>query len=851
MAVWDGDRRRRRLATTWLVLGLSALLMVPGCGGCSKDPAEVAKEKKKKEEEEKKKEKPFTVGRLQTRPSSSRNSRSKTRTEILNTNPPCKPGHWTTASLTARANLADFAGDLEVEIGSSPGNILGLPGTPFELASYRDVRLAKGHPKLFEAAFYVPPGVSRATRVVYRLRSRRGGPSWLGPDCPMQPMHSYQYHFLVLARLPGRYSYLKRLESIAPPSDVMSGPAMQPYYRVSLIEADPKSRAELPTDALFWTSIAYVLWDDLEPGALSKAQQKALVDWLHWGGQLLVSGPDTLDTLRDSFLAPYLPGEVVGTCEMTEADFQPLRDWSAAKKKPAENVAPSPLMARPWTGVKVKEHPEAETIEDAGELFWQRRVGSGRIVLSTFRLSGPDLTAWSLWDEVFNAFLLHRQARSFSGDPDPEMGELEVTWADGADRRDPSRTSKLRYFTRQLGSRWHSALSLGEVSVADPSQDPYSADYVSYDPAVETPWSNSSSLRGTSPDPTVWDDYGPIARAAYSSVKDAAKVEVPDRKFVVGVLVIYLAVLVPINWLVFRVIGRVEWAWVAAPIIAIVCTVTVIRMARLDIGFLRARTEVAVVEIQGSYPRAHVSRYTALYTSLSTSYDVHADSPGTLVLPLPQSDFQAASGSSSDRLTYRRENGMSLSGLPVVSNSIGMIHSEQMSDLGGSLTLKRMPDGRSQLTNSTRLTLRNTGVLKRGEQGQVWTAWCGTINPETTVALNFVRRKNLDRVKSVALWTDQREDSPLTAAKATSGSLNVRRLLDMAGDLNDIAPGDIRLVATTTDEIPGITIDPPAPQVKRAAMVIAHLRYGRGKAPEADTNTVATSSAKQLHINLQ
>ena len=34
-----------------------------------------------------------------------------------------------------------------------------------------------------------------------------------------------------------------------------------------------------------------MLWDDLEPDRLSLDQRQALIDWLHWGGQLIVSGP--------------------------------------------------------------------------------------------------------------------------------------------------------------------------------------------------------------------------------------------------------------------------------------------------------------------------------------------------------------------------------------------------------------------------------------------------------------------------------------------------------------------------------------------------------------------------------
>ena len=34
-----------------------------------------------------------------------------------------------------------------------------------------------------------------------------------------------------------------------------------------------------------------------------------MLDWLHWGGQLIISGPESLEALRDSFLADYLPAE--------------------------------------------------------------------------------------------------------------------------------------------------------------------------------------------------------------------------------------------------------------------------------------------------------------------------------------------------------------------------------------------------------------------------------------------------------------------------------------------------------------------------------------------------------------
>ena len=65
----------------------------------------------------------------------------------------------------------------------------------------------------------------------------------------------------------------------------------------------------------------------------------------------------------------------------------------------------------------------------------------------------------------------------------------------------------------------------------------------------------------------------------------------------------HLLVIVPVNWLVFRLLGRVEWAWAAVPALAIGWGLVVIWMAQLDIGFARSETEVAVLEMHQGFPR--------------------------------------------------------------------------------------------------------------------------------------------------------------------------------------------------------------------------------------------------------
>ena len=68
--------------------------------------------------------------------------------------------------------------------------------------------------------------------------------------------------------------------------------------------------------------------------------------------------------------------------------------------------------------------------------------------------------------------------------------------------------------------------------------------------------------------------------------------------------------------------------------LAVAWGVVVVWLAQLNIGFARAETEVAVLEVQRGFSRGHLTRYIALYSSLSTTYDVHFDDPSAFAQPL-------------------------------------------------------------------------------------------------------------------------------------------------------------------------------------------------------------------------
>src|SRR5206468_3419930 len=60
------------------------------------------------------------------------------------------------------------------------------------------------------------------------------------------------------------------------------------YYRL-VIPQEPE-KPVLSPHPLTWTTISHVIWDGLDPEVLNVGQQQAMLDWLHWGGQIIVAG---------------------------------------------------------------------------------------------------------------------------------------------------------------------------------------------------------------------------------------------------------------------------------------------------------------------------------------------------------------------------------------------------------------------------------------------------------------------------------------------------------------------------------------------------------------------------------
>ncbi len=312
----------------------------------------------------------------------------------------------------------------------------------------------------------------------------------------------------------------------------------------------------------------------------------------------------------------------------------------------------------------------------------------------------------------------------------------------------------------------------------------------------------------------------------------------PNAGFVVFCLAIYLITLVPLNWLIFNTLGRVEWAWIAAPLIAIVGTWVIVQRARLDIGFVRAQTEIGVLEQQPDHARALLSRYTALYTSLSTTYDINFPNMTTLIAPFPSEvNFQLLTGQGLSAVDFQRYDNVRLTGLPISSNSTGMVHSEQMLTLDGPIRIGTSIATKSeQVENHSSLTLHSVCIIKKltpaeaeRKQHELDGRWIGDLLPGQSAP------SEMSPLPASKLpFSDDRVADARTHHRE---QLNLEPMFRLALDPKNIDNGETRLVARVDEVLPGESISPSASQVRGATLVVAHLNYAELPQPVGDQNT--------------
>lgn len=762
-----------------------------------------------------------------------------------------KPGHWFTASETIRANRADHRGVLRqsIDLQSQSNLVDGFDlSTPIAnaaagekirvpLLSERPAVLPQMRTKRFDARLLagLPRSLNRNTQALLggQFVSGTQATSLDTGQRPASMLQPQEYFFIVLTKRPERFSSLQNADWIRPPVDESEISIEAPSnYRLVVPKAD--GLLTLPETMFDWTSTAVLLWDDLDPAALTAEQTRAVIDWIHFGGRLIINGTGAGIELTRSKLGTLMPMEIQGNGELDAASVTELLEkWSVTGDTTTQQQSAIARERSARLLVDGQVHPDAVSVRDTSDLLLKRQVGSGQVILSRFDLTSDWMLGWRSRDSFFNAAILSRPGRRYVTIDDV----VQQRFADEKLPRiaDASTNSGLRFIARD-GRLVQSSTS---SDVAGPSKTvPAQVDSQPNESAMIAPPAESKptipgAYQGSefTAHPVAgmgsWRDDSDAAIVTLATLRSQSGVTIPPRQFVVTALAIYLAVLVPLNYIFFRVLGRLEWAWLAVPVIGLGGAAWIARGASLDVGFARSRTEIAIVEMQPEYSRGHATRFISVYNSLSRRYDFIFDSPDAAAAPIGILGQVKVGEEEREPVTLRYgfADGPILSGVSVASNRTRIFHAEQIIEMGGSVQLRD-----DSLRNNTQFDLLDCWVIRRDEKGTFEVANAGTCNAGGRVRVRWTTSGSVDFPN----------DLPL--------DLHRLMLPMLAGET--LPPGATRLVARCEMPLPGLMISPDMAQQTFGTVVIVHLSRPIVDVPSGDVNLLPDRLEKQRQDRL-
>lgn len=879
----------KRSVVCLLILCLClGIVTTTGCGGCRSDEDGVAEKKKK--DKEKKKEKPRpdyespgtailpgnfpdletpTIEEFQEMTNEeraqleARNFLRRNRTKV---------GHWVATSTPVRANHFNVQGRLDVAnvISARPAEI---PGTRFTFATARPFALTKGQWKYLQSsAWLVPRSKASQASVQLDLLPAAGGAPLFGPPmCINRLMKGFQYHMVLLTNREQKMKYLNLTDSVAVKDTRAFSDVVSEFYFI--VSNEPDNPIPLPSNALQWTTIAYVVWDDLDPDSLDIDQQQALLDWLHFGGQLILSGPDCLSKLENSFLAQYLPAQSAERTEIEKNQFEALNEnWSVPNAKNSSDKRHLTITeGNPLVGIELLPHVDARFVDGTGELVVERALGRGRIVATAFSLAEPRVKSWPSFQTFFSGALLRRPRRQFGRKQDER---LSFRWVDDTTSIFDSLVgSTLRFTSRDLGVADRGTTTAGQDEVGNAQKgldgggfDPFdSDDMVELSPVKGKPGQDLENTRffggfkeNRNSGVAGWSDHSTIANAARSTLKNAAGIKPPSAGLVLKMLGVYLLVLVPVNWLLFRLIGKVEWAWFAIPFIAIAGALAVVRVAALDIGFARSNSQIGLLELQPEYRRGHLTQYSALYTSLSTKYDVELDNASGIALPFPSGG--AKKEKTTQHVTLHQSIENRLENFLIQSNSTRMMHAECLFDAGGSFELASQAADSAQehaldfsqpitITNGTQLALISSAVVGRDESGNYHMSWLGDWEGQRqkTVQLSACRREEI--LKSWESPSPADDAEVIGPEPADAANISASKFLEAVVKHLRLGKGELRLLGYCNDRVGNNHFIPESTQTRQQTLVLAHLKPAILPPARRDVNSILDFLSKRTLVD--
>ncbi len=339
------------------------------------------------------------------------------------------------------------------------------------------------------------------------------------------------------------------------------------------------------------------------------------------------------------------------------------------------------------------------------------------------------------------------------------------------------------------------------------------------------------SLDGPPPQQPVaaWTDHEGLPRLSRDMLEEASGIKIPDSLFVLKVILSYVLILVPLNWLICRyVFNRRELAWVVVPLLSFGFAIGVERAAAYDIGYNSACDEIDLIESYGAYPRAHVTRFSSLYSTGRTRFSISfPDDPTALALPLDSG--RTLRGEDTVTSLWRSYPIPTLEGFLVQPRSLGMVRAEQMSSLDGSISLV-IEKGVRKVVNGSSLELKDAVIVDISPRND------GSAHRETSIGSVFP-----------GATVEIKPSSQVSTDTSALDALRPQRFLRAFRQTFENRPenqGETRLVAWIPKPWSGQKVEPAVDRHRGFTAVVVHLSNGAPPAPDGPVYNRAAGPTK-------
>ncbi len=814
-----------------LLLLCLLLVQLAGCRGCSrpKSTKEIDEEtlaKKKKER--------LVISELKAIPFSAEIAGS-----IL------KPGHWYQANQKLKANYSDESLTATLSVMNREKLKVAFAPSQASIDFTRNVTLAVGQEKNIQLKFFqpeVPVTGDEPTKTPSSLRllySQRGnGTPVQEGDSPCNVFAGYQYNFVSLSRDPSRYTFWRGLDCIIWPSKQRAtDERIAPHHIIDLNEDEIAS--QFPNRLYAMTSISHFVINDSSVSIMTTDQQQALQDWLYFGGTIILNGPEAIGGIETSIMKEFSPMLRTANSLVSDDEIVSLNNtWSVqqilgerlllAPDKPIPKLSGELAVGAQW--VKTMG-PKGESMSLDG-LVAEKLVGQGRVVMTTFPMTDNAFLRWPSYSSFIHNAILRKPHRSPSSGDDADTKfavEYEGT------EQNPLHSTRLRLWARDLDDSTMRKLATSRKQKAEEQT------YV--DASTEFVKSKRTSLG-------AWNPQSTVLVNARQCLQESSGITVPKINTIIKLLLGYLIVLVPLNWLFFRLFGRVELAWAAAPVIALAGAFFVARSVQLDVGFSRSQTSYGFLELHNGYSRGMLSSYTALYTSLSTNYRAVYEQDTGVVLPFTSTSGDKRSRSSIGKINYwyADDAGAGMQSVPVLSNTTGLFQAEEMMNFAGKLTAEFDSDMAAvEIKNGLGFSIKDAGIVGVDSQGMLVSGWLGTTDDGVSKRCELEIRETDNR------WRPEWDRNPILARptymRAEDGTLWTEQDLQdelylgpMLEDLTKKYPltrGEFIAIGWTDQPLGELSITPVAKQKKQRTVVLLHLSAASLSIAKPDTRIFA------------